>query len=264
MSTFIYPPSAAAGSNPSVGTNNDPIPASSTLIAAENPSGDLTPLQVSASGDLLVEINSETSGLATSSNQATQITEAQSTNTKLDTLNAKDFATQTTLAALNAKVTAVNTGAVVVSSSALPTGAATAANQVTANNSLSSIETSTQDTVTSVLLITDIGGSTDQIDNAVGPLLDASVNNIPASSSPPLQIVASLAFNTYLITSVDDIGEFIGLYTGAPSSEVLHAILPLGGGDTKVSFAAGTRISIRNMKNAAITSGNIAINFLGA
>lgn len=39
------------------------------------------------------------------------------------------FATETTLAALNAKVTAVNTGAVVVSSSALPSGAATAANQ---------------------------------------------------------------------------------------------------------------------------------------
>lgn len=41
-----------------------------------------------------------------------------------------DFATQTTLAALNAKVTACNTGAVVVSSSALPTGAATAAKQL--------------------------------------------------------------------------------------------------------------------------------------
>jgi len=47
------------------------------------------------------------------------------------TLAAEDFATETTLSALNAKVTACNTGAVVVSSSALPTGAATAANQQT-------------------------------------------------------------------------------------------------------------------------------------
>lgn len=39
------------------------------------------------------------------------------------------FATETTLAALNTKVTAVDTGAVVVSSSALPTGASTAALQ---------------------------------------------------------------------------------------------------------------------------------------
>jgi hypothetical protein len=41
------------------------------------------------------------------------------------------FATESTLSSLNGKVTAVNTGAVVVSSSALPTGAATAANQQT-------------------------------------------------------------------------------------------------------------------------------------
>lgn len=39
------------------------------------------------------------------------------------------FATESTLSSLNGKVTAVNTGAVVVSSSALPTGAATAAKQ---------------------------------------------------------------------------------------------------------------------------------------
>ena len=39
------------------------------------------------------------------------------------------FATESTLSTLNSKVTAVNTGAVVVSSSALPTGAATAAKQ---------------------------------------------------------------------------------------------------------------------------------------
>lgn len=58
----------------------------------------------------------------------------------LATIAAKDFATQTTLAALNAKVTAVNTGAVVVSSSALPTGAATLAEQQTQTASLSVLD----------------------------------------------------------------------------------------------------------------------------
>lgn len=43
------------------------------------------------------------------------------------------------LTTLNGKVTACNTGAVVVSSSALPSGAATAANQSTANTTLSTI-----------------------------------------------------------------------------------------------------------------------------
>lgn len=52
-------------------------------------------------------------------------------------------ATEATLASLNSKVTAVNTGAVTVSSSALPTGASTSANQTTGNNSLSSIDTKT-------------------------------------------------------------------------------------------------------------------------
>ncbi len=46
-------------------------------------------------------------------------------NASLASIAAEDFATESTLAALNTKVTAVNTGAVVVSSSALPAGAAT-------------------------------------------------------------------------------------------------------------------------------------------
>lgn len=49
--------------------------------------------------------------------------------------------TETTLSSLNSKVTAVNTGAVVISSSVLPTGAATSVNQSTSNASLSSIDT---------------------------------------------------------------------------------------------------------------------------
>jgi hypothetical protein len=67
-------------------------------------------------------VSVDTSGLATEAKQDTIITELQD----LDT-NTADNATETTLSALNAKVTAVNTGAVTVSSSVLPTGAATEA-----------------------------------------------------------------------------------------------------------------------------------------
>ncbi len=49
-------------------------------------------------------------------------------------------ATEATISTLNGKVTAVNTGAVVVSSSALPSGAATAAEQATQTASLSVID----------------------------------------------------------------------------------------------------------------------------
>lgn len=54
-------------------------------------------------------------------------------------LAATDFATEATLSTLNGKVTAVDTGAVVVASSALPTGAATAAKQDTGNTSLATL-----------------------------------------------------------------------------------------------------------------------------
>jgi len=59
------------------------------------------------------------------------------------------------------------------------------------------------------------------------------------------------------------IGEYIGLYTGAASSEVLKCVLPLGGGSVKLNLASGERISLRHMKNTAITADFIAINFLG-
>lgn len=101
----------------------------------------------------------------------------------------------------------------------------------------------------------------DQIDTT--PLLDTSSTNIPASSSSPLEIVASSAAVIKKIITVEDIGSFIGLYTGPASSEVLKAVLPLGGGEVELNIAAGVRISLRAMENSAINSGKIAINFLG-
>ncbi len=73
----------------------------------------------------LQDINTNTSGL-TDVSTATKQDAQTALLTDIET-NTADAATETTLAALNAKVTAVNTGAVVVSSSALPSGAATEA-----------------------------------------------------------------------------------------------------------------------------------------
>ena len=58
---------------------------------------------------------------------------------KVDKVDVSSLATQATLSSLNGKVTAVNTGAVVVSSSALPTGGATSALQTTGNTTLSTM-----------------------------------------------------------------------------------------------------------------------------
>lgn len=151
-------------------------------------------------------------------------------------------ATEATLSTLNGKVTACDTGAVVVSSSALPSGASTEAKQDT-------------------LIAAGRRSVVDQIDTT--PLLDTSSTNIPASASNPVQIIASTAAQAYKLVSVEDIGEYIGVYTGAALSEVLLCILPLGGGEIDVNIPAGTRISLRNMQNAAISSGKIALQLVG-
>lgn len=71
----------------------------------------------------------DTTGLATSANQALEITELQSINTDMNTLVAVDYATQTTLAALLTelalKADLSETQPVSAASLPLPTGAAT-------------------------------------------------------------------------------------------------------------------------------------------
>lgn len=95
------------------------------------------------------------------------------------------------------------------------------------------------------------------------PFFDASSTNIPAQASLPLQLVASLASPIKRVQWQDDIGEFIGVYTGAAASEVLLFIVGPGGSGIDVSIPAATRISIKNMKATVISSGNATINFLG-
>jgi len=161
--------------------------------------------------------------VARESKQDVQIVEAVSTNTKLDTLNATDFATEAKQDAQSALLVSID-------------------------SNIAALESSLNLTVV------------DQLDVL---LLDTSSTNIPASASLPLQVVASTAAVVRKIVQIDDIGEFIGVYTGAAASEVLLAIMPLGGGEMEVNIPASTRISLRNMQNSAISTGLISINFLG-
>lgn len=104
------------------------------------------------------------------------------------------------------------------------------------------------------------------VDSVDGDILDISATNIPASSGGFLEIVAALAADVKEIHVLDDIGEFIGLYTGAAASEVFLCVLPQGytGSILPIKIPTGTRLSVRNMKNALIaTDTRLAINFLG-
>lgn len=160
-------------------------------------------------------------------------------------------ATEATLLTIKSDTATIvtNTGTINTSNTAIAASTASIDTKLTTTNSLlASLESAS--TLTPV----------DQLDT---PLLNTASTNIPASASLPLQVVASTAAAVYKLVSVEDIGEFIGVYTGAVSSEVLLCVMPLGGGGMLVNIPISTRVSLRNMKNAAISSGFIAMNLLG-
>jgi len=98
------------------------------------------------------------------------------------------------------------------------------------------------------------------LDSTIGGIsngiLDCSTTNIPSGSQ---LIVATLSNDVYEIQTVEDIGEFIGIYAGSN----LKAILPLGGGSVKINLPSTTVVKLASFSGTAISSGNIAINFLG-
>ena len=106
-----------------------------SLILGKNAATNaLVPLSCDASGVLNTAGGGGGGGDATAANQALQL--AQETTTATQTT-----ATATSVASVDGKITACNTGAVAVASSALPSGAATSALQTTLNASLASVGT---------------------------------------------------------------------------------------------------------------------------
>lgn len=142
---------------------------------------------------------------------------------------------------------------------AAPVGGATEAKQDVQITALNSIDNK----LTSPLAVTgSLTIAPPQI-YTTSAFISTNATNIPASSSLPLQLFASTSQITTEIQVIEDIGEFMALYTGAANSEVLLCALPLGGGEVKVNVPSGTRISIRSLKNTVINSNtNIIINLL--
>lgn len=115
-----------------------------------------------------------------------------------------------------------------------------------------------------LIVTTSATASSDVVDFMDTPLLDTSSTSIPASSSNPLEVVASLAAGVKKVQLIDTTGAYIGLYTGAALSETLVGIFAPGNDQTlEIDIAPTTRISLRNMENSAISEGLVAINFIG-
>jgi hypothetical protein len=93
----------------------------------------------------------------------------------------------------------------------------------------------------------------------VSSLLDASSTNITVA---PVTLIASTSARTLKIQTIDDIGEYMALYTGGVGVETILCATALGGGEYEVDVPASTRISIGSL-GTTITSGKIIINLLG-
>jgi hypothetical protein len=103
------------------------------------------------------------------------------------------------------------------------------------------------------------------IDLLDGNILDASSTNINGSAGALVQVVASTAAETKALQILDTTGGFIGLYTGAPASEVLRLVIGPGSDQTiQHTIPISTRITVRRLDSTtALSSGFLAINFLG-
>lgn len=135
------------GASPAVGPTGSSAPNQAIEIAGVDNTGTLRAVSVDSAGVVNTNVPA---GAATAANQVLQI--------------AQETAAANSVASLDSKTVHVDTGAVVIASSALPTGAATAAKQDVGNTSLSNIETSVSDIDTKV---TSIDGKTPSLGQAL-------------------------------------------------------------------------------------------------
>jgi hypothetical protein len=184
-----------------------------------------------------------TAGLATEAEQILQTAELVDINTELNTQTTALGDVNTELNTQTTELQDINTEL----------------NTITGHvDGIETLITSTNTKLDSIIANSDILATFQ-----TSTLVDASSTNIPGNASLPLTLIASTSAITRKIQVIEDIGEYMALYTGAASSEVLLAALPLGGGEIEVNVPAATRISIKALKTPAITSSNLIVNLLG-
>ncbi len=187
------------------------------------------------------------------------------TNTSLPLpTGASTSALQTTgnsiLSSIDSKITAVNTGAVVVSSSVLPTGAATSALQTTGNDSLSSIDGKTA-TLVSGRVPVDGSAVTQPISAASLPLpagaaTQATLSSIDAKFSALGQTTMSASVPVVLSSNHSDI------VTKKSASSYAH--LNSTGTTTIKSGAGILRRVVINTKGGAFNTFTVYDNTSGS
>jgi hypothetical protein len=190
-------------------------------------------------------------------------------------------ATEATLSALNAKVTAVDTGAVVVSSSALPTGAATEATLSALNAKVVSDYGASSGAVRTAAQVGNASGVADFGAGASGAqtlrVVSANESNPKAGRSYVtsvrkdytagsvttgawVELIASTSAIANLIEIFDSSGQTLELGVGAAAAEArVCLIFPGGNGQIPLQIASGSRVSVRAV-SATASVGELDIN----
>lgn len=90
-------------------------------------------------------------------------------------------------------------------------------------------------------------------------VLDTAVTPIPASTAPPLQIIADSGIIAGIgISFIDNTGALVGVYVGAVGFEELICVIGSGiSGVGYGEFPRHSRVSVRSMINAAVTAGTL-------
>lgn len=170
-------------------------------------------------------------------------------------------ATESTLSTLNGKVTACNTGAVTVSSSVLPTGAATEATLSAASGKLpATLGQKTMANSMAVVIASDQSSVPTKTSNSKGEFVRNDYSSASVTTSAYTQLIASTAAAYSAIEIFDSSGQTLKIAIGGAGSEIdQFLVFPGGNGWIPFSVASGSRISIKAV-SANATSGEISLN----
>ena len=244
------------------GTTDTGVPAlvvrNDTLADLSGADGDYAPLQVNASGALYTEVKTSAlpSGAATEAKQDVIETTLNSIEGDTSSLAGAVSGTEVQVDVVASLPAGTNNIGDVDIASALPAGT----NNIGDVDIASALPAGTNSIGTVVL-----GAGSASIGKltAIAPvdfldsgLVDTSTANIASTGTT---VVSSLAAACTEIEIQEDIGEFMSLRVGG----TVKAFLPLGGGRVKVSLSATDAVQLFSETGTAISSGKIAINFLG-
>jgi hypothetical protein len=228
------------------GTTDTGVPAlvvrNDTLADLSGADGDYAPLQVNASGALYVEVKTSglPSGAATEAKQDTIETTLTAIETDADTIAGAVSGTEMQVDVVASLPAGSNNIGDVDIASALPAG----------TNSIGTVILGAGTASIGKL------GAIAPVDFLDSGLIDSSTANIASTGTT---VVSSLAAACTEIEIQEDIGEFMSMRVGG----TVKAYLPLGGGRVKVTLAATNAVQLYSETGTAISSGKIAINFLG-